>query len=950
MKDGDEKTKEYLENFPLVWKIELNCIEREYSEWIKDLREGKYLITWPWKEVKFIPILALEYLRKNPEKTMAVIGEISNEYSDGEDVIPPPGINEVLNHMFYVENVDTNDFPSDIQGEMRSFNRKDVIRKKEVIGYDMRTTITDTIGSYEYISDFSDEPFKECRNRLIQEVVSSHGEGSIHKISERKDQKHDPHVQILNLDGFVDIKLEKREQWMGELNYDVQVLWNVLLHSCDIRSIKKDISIHVFEGNINEYEFDRTNLFLIPSEIQVQEIFRLLNRIRADIIIIQNVDFFMKDKIYGGGGSYYLLKFLSEYDGTILMFSTEPDVRHLYGINSSDSIVNELDLIPHTWDSEILFEMIKKKGDEKCSIYPNPISSRWNEIPPVGEIPEVEWIELKSLDVLDMVIERVHSILGKDRIVRDIEKYIQSLQKSPLLLKGDSTEPHIFKRRGESGEMIHYYIIENELHEATGGGKEFSEIMELINGVYENGFQHNFNPILKKMSDILNEILSMDEYYVTIIVNRYDIQGTERLLCNMNYDKYIPERLNICSWGNLQKREMKILEEAIHYVISTLSPYLTYSLFSTKVKKFFFIGSHKEIEKNKKIIEYRLTETRRQPIHLLSEQLCAPGLLRSTLNDVDITPEEIQEYSEKLLLQFSETQSSLSEYSSLAEAHSSSIEKGENAILVIDEFQRGMFIPQDITLFLSSPAGISDVNLRKKSEKSLNKELKNKEILIDKLGFYISYRSIFIKYMLIHGNNITFRKGLFQWRGFVNLYIDSVQWIKVIERVIEKLSQKKSINHRGAEESIARFLSTLGLTAKNPDYIRRWWSTYETIPINDKIYHLYNVEHPRKRGDVIKIYLSLNEILPEMNLNPVDAERSYSASILIQNFRKSILREDLKTIDPSYYHLCENIGREIRKITEESPTFEVNNLYKVKVIRKVEAFRVLDEFETYIKR
>ena len=58
--------------FPLFTKIKLNCIEKAYVNWILEDVKGKYLVTWPWGDVKFIPILLSEYFNKFPDNKVVV--------------------------------------------------------------------------------------------------------------------------------------------------------------------------------------------------------------------------------------------------------------------------------------------------------------------------------------------------------------------------------------------------------------------------------------------------------------------------------------------------------------------------------------------------------------------------------------------------------------------------------------------------------------------------------------------------------------------------------------------------------------------------------------------------------------------------------------------------------------------------------------------------------------
>ena len=76
-----ERAEDYLSDLPLVWGIGANRIEDEYIRWMDKIDRGKFLITWPWKTVRFIPLLVSEYLLNNPTKKVVVVGDIYSNSS-----------------------------------------------------------------------------------------------------------------------------------------------------------------------------------------------------------------------------------------------------------------------------------------------------------------------------------------------------------------------------------------------------------------------------------------------------------------------------------------------------------------------------------------------------------------------------------------------------------------------------------------------------------------------------------------------------------------------------------------------------------------------------------------------------------------------------------------------------------------------------------------------------
>jgi hypothetical protein len=312
------------------------------------------------------------------------------------------------------------------------------------------------------------------------------------------------------------------------------------------------------------------------------------------------------------------------------MFSTDPDVRHLYGINRTEKYAGEYNLIPHTWDSEILIERIRAEWENHESNYSNPVSSRWEELTEGGRIPEVEYVEIETLDDLDVFLDNVSSILEEDGIKTGIKKYIYDLKRSPLFIRGDYEKTEIFKRRNNFPETLTYDYIMSIIHERTND-TEFRSLKEFFDKIYSDESGKMINPIIGEITKKVSDLLKEKDNFITVVVHGYDVKGTEKLLREMGLDESMPQRLFVCSWGNLSQRELDIADNAEHYVISTLPPTLAYSIYSGHVKKFVFIGSENNIKKIETIVKNRLTETISRPIYLISENDPAPELLKTVL-------------------------------------------------------------------------------------------------------------------------------------------------------------------------------------------------------------------------------------------------------------------------------------------------------------------------------
>lgn len=130
-------------SFPQFSEIKLNKIEESYVNWfLDDDFGGKYIITWPWKSVKFIPILLSQSLLKKPNSKIVVFTNPSyfknNKFNDSslpnilnslysiknpKESINTPTIDE--NNVFFKSNEDNSSLSKNFVDSMRvCFNNK----------------------------------------------------------------------------------------------------------------------------------------------------------------------------------------------------------------------------------------------------------------------------------------------------------------------------------------------------------------------------------------------------------------------------------------------------------------------------------------------------------------------------------------------------------------------------------------------------------------------------------------------------------------------------------------------------------------------------------------------------------------------------------------------------------------------------------------------------------
>jgi len=935
-----EGAEKFLSNLLIPWNVEPNCLEMEYIRWITDVEGGKFLVTWPWKSVKFIPLLVSEYLLANPEKRAVVIGDIlGDEFEDG---IIAPGIKAAFDSIICVESPELNCIDSVMNHEMNRFDKKFVLEKKKVVRQTIRR-----IGTGYRDERICEHSLVKCKNSLTKEINSDFGTDAIRKV-EKKKMNGESSEEICNPHGFIDLKLEEREEWTGELRYNKRWLWTVLLNSGKIKRLGTCLQYQALKSS-EEIDGDKRLLF-IPSDIDSGVIFNeILPKVDYDLLIIQDTDAFMKDKIYGGDNSQNFLRFLEKTgNSAIIMFSTDPDIRHLYGINGlqpSDSLSEKYNVVPHTWDSELLVENMVSRCGEKKPRYPNPISSTLDELPNRGTIPATEYCTLENLDELDRLVNELPDDVDFS-LKKKIEQYIRDLKRSPLWISGDYRESEVFKR----SDMTYDYLM-SILYE-TGDEGHYQNTIEVLSEIY--GQDLNRNPVLDEIIERISRIIGDESKIVTLVVHAYDVKGTKKLL-QKKLDENMLRRVSVCPWSGLSEKEREIPDGYEHYVISTLPPSLAYKIYYSKIRKFLFIGSGKNVDKIRTIIEKRLADTISRPIFHLETNDPSPELLKDIFSSVEMPSNAVlQEIAVDITVDFEEGVGGHHQsYSSPSGGSHPSIKPKNHAVLVIDIDGNSMFIPYGSSVFIRENNKPAEISVE--SGGRVKSGLKNKEIIIDRNNLYVSFKSIFMRFMVANGERVTFRRGPYKWDGFLELYCDAISWINTLKKVISLIENAPpatgELAGMDAGQILSLYLSRLDLGANNPEHIKGWWSNYEIVSTDRGDFPVYDIEHPRSRDDIRKIYESINKDWPEMNLDLDEAERSYIAAITIQKFRRSFLKGNKKDVDPALSLLHHKLEKEITRIIDSAQVFKVKDVSDVEITREVDPFKIMSYSEclAYIK-
>ncbi len=574
------KSEEYLSKFPLIWKVEPNIIENNYLKWIKTIDRGKFLITWPWKRVKFLPLLVSEYYLDSDRRNGNVV-VIYNPMEQAENEINEPDMYETFKHILYVDGpLDVMD--SRILEEYKKFDKKSIFIKKAVTHYRIKE-----VGRGITRDEICTDSFRSCINQITRFINTNYGNKYIRSILQNKLNKKKVYRSV-NENGTMDLIFEERLQRYGKLNYRKEWIWDVLTNYRKIKVLKTVIPNIQVKSEDDKIPDSNRTLFMIPSTLELSNIYEYIDKINPSFLIIEDVDYFIKDLYSYYTDTEYILNYVKRSNiPLIMMFSTDPSIRNIYTINSQNTgITDKYGITVHTWDSELLLAKIAAKNSVTDN-YPSPVSSLF--VPPdeSTRIPDVEYIRIKELDNLDELISIFGSFNIDENVKSDVLRYLKMLKMSTLKLKGDYLNNDVFTFKGQ--DEITYDILKNILSQNVSV-EEYDRLIKIFNSIYMDS-ELSISPIMNQINRYIEDIaMKAPDVFITIVT--YHTKGTKELLETHG----VKNEIDICSWENLNKHEKSPQGNSEHYVISTLPPSLRYSLYLGNITKLIFIGSEENID------------------------------------------------------------------------------------------------------------------------------------------------------------------------------------------------------------------------------------------------------------------------------------------------------------------------------------------------------------------
>lgn len=930
----------------LLWKINLNSIERSYVSFLNKKPKGKYLITWPWDNVKFSPILVANYLLKNKNDKAVIIDRLMQKPKDSFYSISPDIIFDYLNVIDskILKNVkeDKNiNFNEKIFENRQKFYCDVTIIKRNLKFYKNFSgkKITFIDNKFRLEVDSKENDFKKFRKEMEKTIIKLYGKDSIYSIRAAHENKlpkkideYGIFILYFNTDEGIDASADLNKDFEKDLSQLVQCKEELQKVSDEI----KYISIHN-EAELNK-NLEEYNLIFIDETINSKKIFDTLSNINPNLTIFNRADFFFERTLFFNKG-FEFNTFLKNTRQTVLLFSTYRDDRYFYKIGDETSILNELNILPHTWDFNEILSKIPIKNEIS-----SPCSSKVKQIKPSNEI-KCEYLEVNELTTIEEVFSDIINFYGSNN---QIKNFLRSLIKTPLYKSGSYSDKKVFRRYNLNMNSLISIIYNRDEELGT-------KLDEIFNKIYMDDKNNNENPLLNKLISTISELNVNRRDKILIIVDKYEIKGLNEIIKEKFENNPIIDAIEISSWDEIQKYVFK--DNLNYYMITTSNPYIGFKLNEHKIKKMYFIGSPSIISDLKVMMTKRLTDMGTKPIFLLNENDKAPTLLKKSMQKIENLPEitkfEANNLNSKLNYTYEKppapkwTTSIKQTNRNQNNKYNLNIHKNENAVLVISRDGQGMFLPLNNRIYIKNlNDGVDEITV---GSDTCN-DLINKEIVLDNEGFYTSFRLIFFNFILDYGKNIPILTQNYNWDDFKVLMKDAFNWLDILQDILKKhySENEKQVHLFSPKYRLALDISKLNLNAKNPNYLEKIWLSEPIFLESTDEIPIFETERPKSINDLIKLYEWINNEFSDMNLTSNDARKTFDAAILIQKIRRDFLHKKTRNIQYNFKGLYKEFEDLFDKVLLNAESFEVLKADIVTLNKEVVPYKSINNYKEYI--
>jgi hypothetical protein len=911
-----KSTDDQLRHLPLFWKVKLNEIENTYMESLRGLVPGKYLITWPWRRVKFSTVLVSEYLLDYQNSRGLLVGRKAG----GSDWYREPDPINVIKNLTYLESRGDLMKRNAENLEVPKFSKNYLFKTRKVCHAAVKLKGISSQPK-EYVC--YDEGPTECKKKILKELEEDYGyrEDQIRSLVIGHKEK------IPNPSGtaFIDIEIKCKEERGStlKLNYDRRDLTGVL---SNIEKLKR--------VNFS----DRLTVLAGPKDIG--EVIQQISSKKPDIVIIEDIDSFVEPANLRNAENVVRNLISASGEATLLFFSTHRNKRYVYGLDLKyEAWIRKYGIVPHTWDSDPVFR--KMKGDY---LQENIASNGW--IPPVKKVNRVNvtTVEVRELVPILKMMETVSRSVS-DEDTSDYVNYLRWLKRSLLYLKHPDvnlTYRYRITNRNEHQDRIEYNFDKflDHCNDLYGYGKISEEerkgIRTELLRIYSGNNSEPINPLRNRIIEWIKSLKEKDDKSVVYLVaNPYEREPLENILKNSEVGSLIENFLRISDWRRIALYSRLVSHEKKKYLVFSYIPSYI-DLNEIDFDEIVLFGCKADLEIFGRAIEKGLTDIYSRPVYVPDKNEKMPLELREIVEELVEDNGKLPDIKEELSepIQMEEVKPD--------EARSSHyLEPGEHALLLFDNGNNGILVPYNSSILIKGVRGIEEIEIDSSYSDRLMDKLSGSLLFTSVSG---SFKSVFAELMIRKAGDIKFTRSGFKWDGFIDLLKCSTSWNNLMANYVERGGEET----KKMEEELAVTLSKMDLAAKNPNYIKFWWQRYREIGNGIRI---YDIERPRRFKDVEKIIQEMKELEPAATQDTCDPERIFEGSLHIQEIRRSLLKHDYYDLPDNLKGIIGDLEDDMDEIIEKSSKFKFERVADTVIIDKVYPFKVMEmaEIEKYCR-
>lgn len=177
------------------------------------------------------------------------------------------------------------------------------------------------------------------------------------------------------------------------------------------------------------------------------------------------------------------------------------------------------------------------------------------------------------------------------------------------------------------------------------------------------------------------------------------------------------------------------------------------------------------------------------------------------------------------------------------------------------------------------------------------------------------------------------------------MHEDSTRWNELLEACEQELAGRMGGDADGAGKELANRLVSIGLTAKNPDYVKAWWRDFDELQIEGTgSFRIYSIERPWSQSDMKRIYLEIQKILSADFDAEEAAVKNYLAVLCIQNLRESVLKRNFERF-PQLEPILSDIEGLLSSIIADSEGFRIAEIENLEIIEPIQIGRIMTREE-----